>query len=61
MLTKHRVFRGPGFQVAVELADAANGGQARHIPYLLTAALVYKPLFPPGSGRHLNQGMRDIF
>ena len=27
LLTKHRVFSGPGFQVAVEVGDAANGGQ----------------------------------
>ena len=27
MLTKHRVFSGPGFQVACEVGDAANGGQ----------------------------------
>ena len=26
-LTKHRVFTGPGFQVAAELGEAANGGQ----------------------------------
>lgn len=27
LLTKHRVFSGPGFQVAIEVGDAANGGQ----------------------------------
>jgi class 3 adenylate cyclase len=27
LLTKHRVFSGPGFQVATELGEAANGGQ----------------------------------
>lgn len=29
LLTKHRVFSGPGFQLAVELSDAAYGGQVR--------------------------------
>jgi len=27
LLTKHRVFSGPGFQLAQELGEAANGGQ----------------------------------
>ena len=27
LLTKHRVFSGPGFQVAVEVGDSADGGQ----------------------------------
>lgn len=27
LLTKHRVFSGPGFQVAIEVGDSANGGQ----------------------------------
>lgn len=27
MLTRHRVFTGPGFAVATELGDAASGGQ----------------------------------
>lgn len=26
-MTKHRVFSGPGFNLAVELGDAASGGQ----------------------------------
>ena len=27
LLTKHRVFSGPGFAVAQEIGDAAHGGQ----------------------------------
>ena len=27
LLTKHRVFSGPGFHVAQEIGDAAHGGQ----------------------------------
>lgn len=27
LLTKHRVFSGPGFQLAQELGEVANGGQ----------------------------------
>jgi hypothetical protein len=27
LLTKHRVFSGPGFLVAQEIGDAAHGGQ----------------------------------
>ena len=47
-LTKHRVFTGPGFQVAVELGEAANGGQVllSHDAWLRLQDRMHEASFP---------------
>ena len=47
-LTKHRVFTGPGFQVAAELGEAANGGQVllSHNAWLRLQGRMHEASFP---------------
>ena len=47
-LTKHRVFSGPGFQVAAELGEAANGGQVllSHDAWLRLQERMHEASFP---------------
>ena len=47
-LTKHRVFTGPGFQVAAELGEAANGGQVllSHDAWLRLQGRMHEASFP---------------
>ena len=47
-LTKHRVFTGPGFQVAAELGEAANGGQVllSHDAWLRLQGRMHEADFP---------------
>ena len=63
MLTKHRVFRGPGFQVAVELAEAANGGQVCKPALASFSACPLRALQCPQScctGRGSHQEAQDV-